>query len=138
MYNETMYLNYSDLNMIENRILTLTNRLKELNPSTPTFSPKTWVINEFPYIQEIDRIERGVNTLKEYWYQPDGWIDCKVWLDGTETEQVIKSFSFEDINRWIVDLDLIDTALDERITIWNGISYINWNEESDEEWRENQ
>ena len=137
MYNDTMYLSYTDLNMIENRILTLTNKLRQLNPSAPTFSPKEWHINDFPYIQEIDRIERGVNTLKEYWYEPDGWQECKIWLTGEETEQVIKSFSFEDINRWIVNLNLMDTALDERITIWNGISYINWNEESDEEWREN-
>ena len=136
MYNETMYLNYNDLNMIENRILTLTNKLRQLNPSTPTFSSKTWLPNEFPYIQEIDRIERGVNTLKEYWYQPDGWIECKIWLDGTETGQVIKSFSFEDINRWIVDLDLMEIALDEEVTLWNIQSYIYWNQESNVDWRE--
>ena len=136
MYNETMYLSYNDLNMIENRILTLTNKLKQLNPSTPTFSSKTWVVNDFPYIQEIDRIERGVNNLKEYWYQPDGWIECKVWLDGIETGQVIKSFSFEDINRWIVDLDLMEIALDEEVTLWNIQSYIYWNQESNVDWRE--
>lgn len=135
MYNETMYLNYNDLNVIENRILTLTNKLRQLNPSTPAFSSKQWFVNDFPYIQEIDRIEKGVNTLKEYWYQPDGWIDCKVWLDGTETEQVIKSFSFEDINRWIIDLDLIDAALDEEVTLWNIQSYIYWNQESNVDWR---
>ena len=137
MYNETMYLNYNDLNTVENRILTLTNKLRQLNPSTPAFSLKEWHINDFPYIQEIDRIEKGVNTLKEYWYQPDGWIDCKVWLDGTETEQVIKSFSFEDINRWVIDLDLIDVALDEEVTLWNVQSYIYWDQESNEDWREN-
>ena len=136
MYNETMYLSYNDLNMIENRILTLTNKLKQLNPSTPTFSSKTWQINDFPYIQEIDRIERGINNLKEYWYQPDGWIECKVWLDGTETGQVIKSFSYIDINRWIVDLDLMEVALDEEVTLWNIQSYIYWNQESNVDWRE--
>lgn len=137
MYNETMYLNYTDLNTIENRILTLTNRLKEYNPSTPTFSSKTWVVNEFPYIQEIQRIETGVDNLKEYWYQPDGWIESKVWLDGTETSQVIKSFSYEDINRWIVNLDLMEEAIGDNTTIWNIQSYIYWNQESDIEWSDN-
>ena len=137
MYNETMYLNYTDLNQIENKILTLTNKLKQYNPSTPTFYSKNWTINEFPYIQEIDRIERGINTLKDYWYKPDNWIDCKIWLNGDETEQVIKSFSYIDINRWIVDLDLMEVALDEEVTLWNIQSYIYWNQESEENWREN-
>ena len=137
MYNETMYLNYSDLNTIENRIETLTNKLRQYNPSAPTFSKKTWAVNDFPYIQEIQRIETGVNNLKEYWYQPDNWIECKVWLDGTETSQVTKSFNFEDINRWIVDLDLIEEIIGDETTLWNIQSYINWNEESNQDWREN-
>lgn len=136
MYNETMYLNYGDLNAIEDRIVTVTNKLRQLNPSTPAFSSKLWLPADFPYIQEIDRIERGVNTLKEYWYKPDGWIDCKTWLTGTETSQVIKRFNYEDINRWIVDLDLMDAALDEEVTLWNIQSYIYWNQESHDDWRE--
>lgn len=137
MYNETMYLNYTDLNQIENRILTLTNRLKQYNPSTPTFPSKQWFVNDFPYIQEIDRIEKGIDNLQKYWYKPDGWEECKVWLTGEETEQVIKSFSFEDINRWIIDLDLMEEVIGDESTIWNLQSYIYWNQESNEDWREN-
>ena len=134
MYQNTDYLNYNDLNNIENRILTLTNSLKEYNPSTPTFSPKTWVVNEFPYIQEIDRIERGIDNLQKYWYKPNGWIDCKIWLTGLETEQVIKSFSYLDINRWINNMNLIEQVIGDNTIIWNVQSYINWNEESNIEW----
>lgn len=137
MYNETMYLNYTDLNQIENRILTLTNRLKQYNPSTPTFSSKEWHVNDFPYIQEIDRIERGVKNLGDYWYQPEGWVENKIWLYGTETEQVIKSFSFEDINRWIIDLDLIEEVIGDESTIWNVQSFVYWNQESNIEWSDN-
>ena len=137
MYNETMYLNYNDLNTIENRILTLTNKLKLYNPSTPTFSSKEWYVNDFPYIQEIDRIEKGIDNLQKYWYKPDGWEECKVWLNGDETSQVIKSFSFEDINRWIIDLDLAEETIGDESTIWNLQSYIYWNQESNEDWREN-
>lgn len=137
MYNETMYLNYNDLNSIENRILNLTNRLKQYNPSTPTFPSKEWYVNDFPYIQEIDRIERGVKALGDYWYKPDGWIENKEWLTGDETSQVIKSFSFEDINRWIVDLDLIEEVIGDNTTIWNVQSFVYWNQESDIEWSDN-
>ena len=137
MYNETMYLNYNDLNTIENRITTLTNRLKQYNPSTPTFSAKEWLLNEFPYIQEIDRIERGIDNLQKYWYKPDGWINCKIWLTGSETQQVIKSFSFQDINRWINNMDLIEPVIGDNTTIWNIQSFINWNEESNIDWRDN-
>lgn len=135
MYKETDYLNYTDLNAIENRILTLTNRLKEYNPSTPNYFSKTWVVNEFPYIQEIQRIETGVDNLKNYWYKPDGWIESKIWLYETETEQIIKSFSFEDINRWIVNLNLMEQIIGDESTLWNVQSYINWNGESNVDWR---
>ena len=137
MYNETMYLNYNDLNTIENRITTLTNRLKQYNPSIPTFSSKEWFLNEFPYIQEIDRIEKGIDNLQKYWYEPDGWLESKVWLTGEETEQVIKSFSFEDINRWINNMNIIESVIGDNTIIWNVQSYINWNEESDIDWRDN-
>ena len=77
MYQDSDYLNYTDLEQIEERILTLTNRLKQYNPSTPNFSSKEWFPNEFPYIQEIDRIERGIDNLQQYWYKPDGWEECR-------------------------------------------------------------
>ena len=134
MYNETMYLNYTDLNIIENRLLDITNRLRQIVPSAPAFSPKQWTVNEFPYIQEIDRIEKGVKALGDYWYKPDGWEECKIWLTGSETSQVIKSFSFEDINRWIKDMDLIEGSLEDQVTIWNVQSFVYWDEESDIEW----
>ena len=51
----------------------------------------------------------------------------KVWLTGLETEQVIKSFSYVDINRWLIDLTLIENSLGDETTIWNVQSYIDWN-----------
>lgn len=137
MYNDTNYLNYNDLNSIENRIEELTETLREYNPSTPTFSKKTWVINEFPYIQEIDRIERGIDNLQKYWYKPEGWIESKIWLTGNETQQVRKSFSYLDINRWINNMDIIEQVIGDNTTIWNVQSNINWNQESDIDWSDN-
>lgn len=134
MYNDTQYLNYNDLNDIETRILNLTNLLKEYNQATPDFFVKEWLLNDFPYIQEIDRIEKGIKNLGEYWYKPDGWEESKIWLTGTETNQVIKSFSYLDINRWINNLSLMEKAIGDNTTIWNLQSYINWNGSNNLEW----
>lgn len=134
MYRDTDYLNYTDLNSIEERIKELTTKLQIYNPSTPNFSLKEWYVNDFPYIQEIDRIERGINNLQKYWYKPNGWQECKIWLTGKETSQIIKSFSYLDINRWINNLNLMDKAIGDNTTIWNVQSYINWNESSNLEW----
>lgn len=134
MYEETDYLNYTDLNTIENKIEELTENLQEYNSSTPNFSKKIWVLNEFPYIQEIQRIETGIDNLQKYWYKPDNWIESKIWLTGDETSQVIKSFSYIDINRWINNMNVIEPIIGDETTLWNIQSYINWNEESDIEW----
>ena len=101
MYRDTDYLNYTDLNEVEERIKEQHEILECVNISTPDFHPKNWKLNDFPYIQEIDRIERGVNDLGEYYYKPNGWQECKTWLTGKETSQIIKSFSYLDINIWI-------------------------------------
>lgn len=134
MYNATQYLNYNDLNDIETKIYDLTELVKTYDPSIPDFVPKTWALNEFPYIQEIDRIEKGVQQLGEYWYKPYGWQNHKIWLTGLETEQVIKSFSYIDINRWLIDLTLIENSLGDETTIWNVQSYIDWNVVSNIDW----
>ena len=112
MYRDTDYLNYNDLNKVENELKQENEKLTKLNPSTPTFSSKEWKENDFPYIQEIDRIERGVNELAKNYYEPEGWQECKTWLEGNETSQVIKSFSYKDINRWINNYNLIKEKLD--------------------------
>ena len=134
MYRDTDYLNYTDLNNIEERIKELTTKIQIYNQSTPNFSLKEWYVNDFPYIQEIDRIEKGIENLGEYWYKPDNWQESKIWLTGNETSQVIKSFSYLDINRWINNLNLIEKAIGDNSTIWNIQSYINWDGSSNLEW----
>lgn len=136
MYSETDYLNYTDLNNIENRVKQINEKIKIYNSSIPDFSKKVWKLNDFPYIQEIQRIETGIDNFQKYWYKPDGWINAKVWLTGDENEQVRKSFSNIDINRWINNMNLIEKTIGDNTTIWNVQSYIYWNEQSDVDWEE--
>lgn len=130
-FNREQYLNYEDLNEIENIIYEVTEEFKEIT-SIPTFNKKTWSLNEFPWIEEIDRIEQGIENLGEYFYKPYGWIETRTWIN--ESRKSI--FDYNDINRWINNVNLIYEHKNERFSIWNGVSYINWNETSELEWEE--
>ena len=130
-FNREQYLNYEDLNEIENIIYEVTEEFKEIT-NIPTFNKKTWVLNEFSYIEEIDRIEQGIENLGEYFYKPYGWIETRKWINN-ERKAI---FDYNDINRWINNVNLIYEHKNERFSIWNGVSYINWNETSELEWEE--
>ena len=112
MYNETMYLNYYDLNNVEDLIDYVIDRLKVVSEEYLISNSHLWLPNDFPYIQEIDRIEKLIDNCGKNYYLPEGWQECKVWLTGDETEQVIKTFSYEDINRWIINLQLLKAIVD--------------------------
>ena len=93
------------------------------------------MLNELPYIQEINRIENAIENLGYYFYKPNGWLPTKEWIT-LDNLYPIKSFDYKDYNRWISNLQLIENALGESLTIWNGVSLMNWNEESQYEWEE--
>lgn len=102
----------------------------------PEYIKKTWTINEIPYIQAIDNIEQGVKNLGDYFTKPLGWITTKEWIKtntitGSSDYGVgSKGFSYQDINRWINNLKLLDNVDIESGTFWNTnkTEYI-WNEE---------
>ena len=133
MYTQEDYLNYNDLNNIEQRIYELTNELLD-KTSIPSFVPKTWVINEFPYIQEVDRIERGIDNLGYYYYKPQEWEATKIWIPKGNTQEIKKGFSYQDINRWIVNMKLIEQIKNDNSTIWNGQSFVYWDSNDTLDW----
>lgn len=108
------------------------------------YTKKTWVDNEFPYMQYIDNIEEGINDVAETFYAPIGF-DYKPWIlkgnisnyNSVETNGLSqKTISEDDFVRWNKNIDLLEKAFDDIINIWNLISYINWNEESQFEWED--
>ena len=136
MKTDMDYLNYTDLNYIENKIETITNQIKQdYIPEIPTFNKKIWVLNELPYVQEIARIEDGIKSIGYNFYEPEGWQTTKEWITP-DNLYPIKSFDYRDYNRWLTDLELIENAQGELLTLWNGTSQIEWNLTSDEEWEE--
>lgn len=91
----------------------------------PNYEKKTWVLNEIPYMQDIDRIEQGIKNLGDYFTKPKGWITTKDWLktntidDRSDYGVGSKGFSYIDINRWINNLNLIEQEDMENATVWN-------------------
>lgn len=135
MYNSEDYLNYTDLNVVENRIETLTNYLNNNNIATiPTFTKKVWIINEFPYVQQIGRIEKGIDNLGLGLFKPADWITTREWIINVSNSK--QSFDYGDINRWLKNLDLIEENKNNNFNIWNGQSFMYWNENSNYEWED--
>ena len=89
----------------------------------PDYELKNWESNEFIYMQDIDRIEQGIENIGKYYNKPLGWITTKDWFQTGEMGKNIeygvgtKSLSYQDINRWITDLNL--TEVESDITLWN-------------------
>lgn len=133
MYAQEDYLNYDDLNRIEQRIYELTNELLD-KTDIPSFTPKTWAVNEFPYIQEVDRIEKAIDNLGYYYYKPKSWETTKIWIPEGNTQEIKKGFSYKDINRWIINMNLIEQVKDDNSTIWNGQSFVYWDSNDTLDW----
>lgn len=134
MYQSYEYIGFSDFNKIENKIDELTNLIKTVNPNIPKFVKNNWKMNDFVYIEKVDKIEKAIESLKEFFFKPDGWITSKVWIEDLENIK-IKSFSYIDINRWLSNLSVIESSFTLNITIWDGITQMNWEQESVEEWK---
>ena len=112
----------------------------------PNYTKHIWVDNELPTMQKIDNIEHSINNIGLYYEKPNGWVQEKEWLPNATKRYAgnygvgIKTISYQDLNRWYNNLDLIDFSDLNNITIWNAIndiSQIEWNGESDEEWVDN-
>lgn len=99
-----------------------------------TYKTKKWVINELPYIQEIDRIEKGIYNLGEKYNRPKGWLPTKEWITK-DNLYPIKGFDYRDWNRWVNNLNLFTTDIVVKDTIWNSASFINWEQIGKDEWR---
>ncbi|MBQ7139997.1 MAG: hypothetical protein IJO32_00665 [Bacilli bacterium] len=116
-----------------NTYCTAYNSIKyEKKITMPDYINKVWVYGDFLYIQEVDRIEQGIENLGLWFTKPSGWINSKTWIvEGTE----LKTFSKVDYKRWLNNLNLIEYYLQSGTTLWNSkTTYINWNEKSNEEW----
>ncbi len=113
----------------------------------PNYTKHRWYDNELLTMQKIDNIEQGIKNIGYYYEKPDGWVNEKEWLGTNSIEAInrkkanygvgVKTISYQDLNRWCNNLELITFDDLNNTTIWNAkndITQLIWNEDSDVEW----
>ena len=88
----------------------------------------------FANVQEFKSRENNIKYIGDNFYKPDGYIENRDWLENEINSY--QTFSYEDINRMIIDMRLLYNVREEQVTIWNGQTFVNWEIESDLEWEE--
>lgn len=109
----------------------------------PNYVKNTYGVNDLPTMKQIDNIEQGIKNIGDYYYRPNGFIEPREWL-GTSRLGAnnnygvgIKNISYQDLNRWTNNLNLIDFDNIDKMCIWNSsISNLIWDADSDTEWEE--
>lgn len=110
MYTEDSIMTYKDFNSVESKISELNGRLTTLGYTVDAYTPKTWVKKDFLIYTYLNNIETGIQALAEGYYKPYGWKEKKTWDKGM-------SFSYIDVNRWLIDLDLMEKEINKHTKI---------------------
>lgn len=106
------------------------------------YNKKIWIDNEIPYLQYIDNIEEGINNVANILFKPDDY-EYKEWttvgyyeISDSDYGLAQKPISTSDFDRWNKNIELLEEIINNNYNIWNVVSYIKWNEDSDYEWEE--
>ena len=106
------YFEYdTEFQYIEDLIDNLTTECQNINENLPNFSKKTWAINDFPYIQEVYRIEEAINNFNKFIVILPNYI-YKKWLVSPYAIDY-KNFSWSDYKNWTNALDQISIYKDQ-------------------------
>lgn len=101
----------------------------------PNYVKHNWQDDEFLTMQNIDNLENGIKNIGLYYYKPLGWLENRQWLVTLGINN--QNISYQDLNRWVTDLNLINFDNLDELTIWNSdITQLIWNENSDIKWEE--
>jgi hypothetical protein len=93
-------------------------------------------------MQKIDNIENAIKNIGRYYYKPVNWLNTREWLktstiDDDNDNMNIQNISYQDLNRWTNNLNLISFDDLDKMTIWNSeITQLEWDEQSDIEWED--
>ena len=93
----------------------------------------TYELNDFVYLEDIDKIERNIMKVGYDFFQPPRYIQNKIWRNWNETD-VYKSLSYEDLNRIITDMNILWEHKDDTPSIYNVYTNENWDETTNLEW----
>lgn len=117
-------------------------KIKDSPVKVLEYNKKTWLDNEIPYLQDIDNIEQGIQTIADIWYLPLGY-EKKDWttlgyynIENSDYGLAQKPINESDFLRWNKNIELLEQSFNSFFNVWNVVSYISWNENSKFEWEE--
>ena len=138
-YNLSDYLNYTDMNDLVDKIKALLTAFENIVDLTDTSRyDRTMVeyeLNDFPYIEDIDIMENNIAHLSYDFYQPEGYIQNKLWIEDN-TQATYKAISYEDLNRMINNMNILYENRNNTPTIYNLYTHEEWNGSSSLVWEE--
>ena len=105
MFTEDSIMTYEDFNNIESKRVELRTRIINYGYNVDIYTPKTWTKKDFLLYTYLNNIEEGIKALGKGYFRPYGWQNTKIWDKGM-------SFRYNDVNRWMADLNLIEEKLD--------------------------
>ena len=130
-YTINDYLEYEDLNQIEEAIADLLDKISTLNIDAFEYNGKVWELNEFVYSTDILNIINGIQKFRDEYVNFNGLVDLRQYRNK-------KSIDYEEINNWINNLQIMYNNYADLINynIWDYNYLLNWNENSTIEWEE--
>lgn len=108
----------------------------------PDYEKHVWNDNEVLSMQKIDNIETAIKNIGYYYYKPTGWLGGREWLKTCKINDYnsgtnIQNISYQDLNRWVNNLSLINFEDVFDKTFWNtNLTQIQWNGRTNVEWEE--
>lgn len=115
------YFEYTDFNDVQDDIVSLTNIAKIISDATSSFAKKTYALNDFPYIQEVDYIEKQLLNISNNVGVPIGFV-YKEWLP-TPTSYALKNFSWSDFQRWLNNIRFLELYMNSLEVRYCGDGY---------------
>lgn len=129
-YFPTDYFSSGDINELKAKVETLLNEFDETIDTSnyPIWDIETvaYITTDYPYIEDIDAIEKSIELLSYDFYRPAGYINNKTWIEDN-TQATFKTFSYEDMNRMIKDVNLLHDHKIDTISMYNLYSHEEWN-----------
>lgn len=110
------YYNAEDLIRVEANTQYISEMLIELGYVVVLGDIKAnWIMDDFPFKSQINRIENNIDALKNNFYMPDGWGTKKTWVDGMK-------FSYLDAIRFEKNIYLLMQIIDliKDATVYSG------------------
>lgn len=100
-YSQSDVIDFWSFVTMEMDIKSVRNAIYDLGyTNIPAYTPTNFTKESYLLASDLNKIENGIKNIGKYYFRPKGWKKTKTWIPKM-------SFSYEDINRWIDNLNLV-------------------------------